>query len=113
MKAFHAKLRLFKTQLRNFNVVHFPTLAEINCAFLNAKLSAKMREYVSVITSLIKEFSRRFQDFSVIEKEITPFTTLFSMHTEEVEESLQLELIETQCDDSPKNQHPLLSQPDF
>ncbi|XP_047196311.1 general transcription factor II-I repeat domain-containing protein 2-like [Hippoglossus stenolepis] len=113
MKAFRAKLRLFESQLRNFNVAHFPTLTEIKCAFPNAKLSAKMGEYVSVITSLMTEFSQRFQDFSVIEKEITLFAAPFSMDAEEVEESLQLELIEVQCDDSLKNQHQLLSLPDF
>ena len=35
------------------------------------------------------------------------------MDAEEVEESLQLELIKMQCDDSLKNQHQLLSLPDF
>ena len=72
-----------------------------------------MAEYVSVITSLMTEFSRRLQDFSVIEKEITLFAAAFSMNAEEVDESLQLELIEIQCDDSLKNQHQLLSLPDF
>ncbi|XP_067453417.1 general transcription factor II-I repeat domain-containing protein 2-like [Thunnus thynnus] len=113
MKAFRAKLRLSESQLRNFNVAHFPTLTEIKCAFPNAKLSAKMGEYVSVITSLITEVTQRFQDFSVIEKEITLFAAPFSVDAEEVEESLQLELIEMQCDDSLKNQHQLLSLPDF
>ncbi|XP_042272649.1 general transcription factor II-I repeat domain-containing protein 2-like [Thunnus maccoyii] len=113
MKAFRAKLRLSESQLRNFNVAHFPTLTEIKSAFPNAKLSAKVGEYVSVITSLITEVTQRFQDFSVIEKEITLFVAPFSVDAEEVEESLQLELIEMQCDESLKNQHQLLSLPDF
>uniref|UniRef100_A0A3B5LSC0 HAT C-terminal dimerisation domain-containing protein n=1 Tax=Xiphophorus couchianus TaxID=32473 RepID=A0A3B5LSC0_9TELE len=95
MKAFRAKLRLFESQLRNFNVAHFPTLTEINAHF-------------QMPSSL-----QRFQDFSVIEKEITLFAAPFSMDAKEVEESLQLELIEIQCDDSLKNQHQLLSLPDF
>ncbi|XP_072221995.1 general transcription factor II-I repeat domain-containing protein 2 [Leuresthes tenuis] len=103
MKAFRAKLCLFETQLRNFNVAHFPTLSEIK----------KKEKYVSVLTSLKTEFSQRFQDFSTIEKEIKLFSTPFVMDAEEVEESLQLELIEMQCDDSLKNQHQLLSLPDF
>lgn len=41
------------------------------------------------------------------------FSTPFLMDAEEVEESLQLELIEMQCDNTPKNQHQLLSLPDF
>ena len=43
-------------------------LNKIKCTFPNAKLSAKMGEYVSVITSLITEFSQRFQDFSVMRR---------------------------------------------
>lgn len=113
MKAFRAKLCLFETQLRNFNVAHFPTLSEIKCGFPNAHLSAKKEKYVSVLTSLKTEFSQRFQDFSTIEKKIKLFSTPFVMDAEEVEESLQLELIEMQCDDSLKNQHQLLSLPDF
>ncbi|XP_074503829.1 general transcription factor II-I repeat domain-containing protein 2-like isoform X2 [Sebastes fasciatus] len=113
MKAFCVKLRLFETQLRNFNVAHFPTLSEVKVAFPEVNLSAKKGKYVSVITSLMTEFSLRFQDFSAIEKEIQLFSTPFLMDAEEVEESLQLELIEMQCDDSLKNQHQLLPLPDF
>ncbi|KAJ8362383.1 hypothetical protein AAFF_G00376110 [Aldrovandia affinis] len=113
MKAFCVKLRLFETQLRNFNLAHFPMLSENKSAFPTTNLSAKKEKYVSVITSLKTEFSRRFQDFSNIEKEIRLFSTPFLMNAEEVEESLQLELIEMQCDDSLKNLHQLLSLPDF
>lgn len=49
------------------------------------------------------QFNQRFQDVSVIEKEIKLFSTPFLLDAEEVEESLQLELIEMQ----------LLSLPDF
>jgi len=48
MKAFCVKLRLFETQLRNFNVAHFPTLSKINIAFPKANVSAKKRKSVSV-----------------------------------------------------------------
>uniref|UniRef100_A0AAR2IL57 HAT C-terminal dimerisation domain-containing protein n=1 Tax=Pygocentrus nattereri TaxID=42514 RepID=A0AAR2IL57_PYGNA len=100
MKAFCVKLNLFKTQLLNFNVVHFPTLSEIRTAYPQANLSAKKGKYVSVITCFEMQFRQRFQDFSVIEKEIKLF-------------NLQLELIEIQCDDSLKNQHQQLSLPEF
>ena len=59
------------------------------------------------------QFNKRFKDFSVIEKQIKLFSTPFLVDAEEVEESLQLELIEMQCDDSLKSQHQLLSLPDF
>lgn len=61
----------------------------------------------------MKKFSQRFQDFSVIEKEIQLFSTSFLMDVDAVEESLKLELIKMQSDDSLKNQHQLLSLPDF
>lgn len=112
MKAFCVKLRLFETQLRSFNAAHFPALSEIKSAFPKADLSAKKEKYASVITSLVTEFNQRFQDFSVIEKQIKLFSTPFLVEAEEVEESLQLELIEMQCDDSLKSQHQLLSLPD-
>uniref|UniRef100_A0A3B3TV26 SPIN-DOC-like zinc-finger domain-containing protein n=1 Tax=Poecilia latipinna TaxID=48699 RepID=A0A3B3TV26_9TELE len=109
MKAFCVKLRLFETQLRSFNPAHFPALSEIKSAFPKTDLSAKKEKYVSVIASLVTEFNQRFQDFSGIEKQIK----LFLVDAEEVEESLQLELIEMQCDDSLKSQHQLLSLPEF
>ncbi|KAI3359992.1 hypothetical protein L3Q82_014321 [Scortum barcoo] len=102
LKAFCVKLRLFEAQLRSFNAAHFPTLSEIKSAFPKADLSAKKEKYVSVIASLVTEFNQRFQDFSVIEKQIKLFSTPFLVDAEEVEESLQLELIEMQCDDSLK-----------
>ncbi|XP_067928414.1 general transcription factor II-I repeat domain-containing protein 2B-like [Watersipora subatra] len=113
MKAFCVKLNLFKTQLRNFNVVHFPTLSEIRTAYPQANLSAKKGKYVSVIACLKTEFRQRFQDFSVIDKEIKLFATTFLVDAKEVEENLQLELIEIQRDDVLKNQHQQLSLPEF
>ncbi|XP_030613825.1 general transcription factor II-I repeat domain-containing protein 2 [Archocentrus centrarchus] len=113
MKAFCVKLRLFEAQLRNFNFAHFPTLSEIKSAFPKANLSLKKGKYLSVITSLMTEFSQRFQDFSNIEKQIKLFSTPFLVDAEGVEESLQLKLIDMQCDDSLRNQHQLLSLPDF
>lgn len=88
-------------------------LSEIKCAFPKSNLSAKIEKYVSVITSLMTEFSQRFQDISVTEKEIRLFSTPFLTEAEEVEKSLQLELTEMQCDTSLKSQHQLLSLPDF
>ena len=114
LKAFCLKLRLFETQLINFiNVVHFPTLAEVKSAFPNDNLSAKKSKYASVVKALLTEFDRRLQEFSVIENKIKLFSTPFLMDAQEVEESLQLELIEMQCDSSLRNQHHLLSLSDF
>ena len=102
-----------EAQLQSFNAAHFPALSEIKSAFPKADLSAKKEKYVSVIASLVTEFNQRFQDFSVTEKQVKLFSTPFLVDAEEVEESLQLELIEMQCDDSLKSQHQLLSLPDL
>lgn len=113
VKAFRVKLRLFEAQLRSFNVAHFPALLEIRTAFPKVNLLAKKEKYVSVITSLATEFDHRFKDFSSIENDIRLFSTPFLIDAQDVEESLQLELIELQCDDFLKSQHQLLSLPDF
>ncbi|KAF7641821.1 hypothetical protein LDENG_00271040 [Lucifuga dentata] len=68
---------------------------------------------MSVITILMTEFSQRFQDFAAIEKDIKVFSTSFSTHVEEVEESIQLEMIEMQCKGSLQSRHQLLSIPEF
>ncbi|XP_076132871.1 general transcription factor II-I repeat domain-containing protein 2A-like [Alosa pseudoharengus] len=99
LKAFCVKLKLLEAQLRNFNVVHFPTLLELKTAFPNANVSARKMEYVSVITSLQAEFGKRFQDFSVIEKDMKLFTTPFSVDVTDVDERMQMEVIEIQCDE--------------
>uniref|UniRef100_A0A671DNN0 SPIN-DOC-like zinc-finger domain-containing protein n=1 Tax=Rhinolophus ferrumequinum TaxID=59479 RepID=A0A671DNN0_RHIFE len=93
MKAFCVKPRLFEAQLCTFNVAPFPTLSEIRSAFPKADLSDRKGKYVS--------------------NDIKLFATPFMINAEEVQESLQLELIEMQCDDSLRNQHQLLSLPDF
>lgn len=113
LKAFCVKLKLLETQLRNFNVVHFATLSELKTAFPNANLSASKMKYVSVITSLQAEFSRRFQDFSVIEKDMKLFTTPFSVDVSDVDEHMQMEVIEIQCDESLRSRHQLLPIPEF
>lgn len=51
-----------------------------------------------LIWCLLKEFSQRFQDvFFFTEKEIKLFSTPFPKDTEEMEESLPLEVIESWC----------------
>lgn len=44
MKSFCVKLRLFETQLKNMNVVHFPVLSKIKSAFPKANISAKKKK---------------------------------------------------------------------
>lgn len=46
-----------------------------------------------MITCLLAEFSKRFYDFSVIEKDIKLFTALFSVDMSDVDERMQMEVI--------------------
>uniref|UniRef100_A0A3Q2Y307 HAT C-terminal dimerisation domain-containing protein n=1 Tax=Hippocampus comes TaxID=109280 RepID=A0A3Q2Y307_HIPCM len=85
MKAFCVKLRLFETQLRSYNAAHFPALSEIKSAFPKADLSAQKEKYC------VYDYISR----------------------DRIQPSLQLELIEMQCDDSLKSQNQLLSLSDF
>uniref|UniRef100_A0A8C7XTI4 HAT C-terminal dimerisation domain-containing protein n=1 Tax=Oryzias sinensis TaxID=183150 RepID=A0A8C7XTI4_9TELE len=96
MKAFCVKLRLFETQIPSFDAAHFPALSEIKSAFPKADLSTKREKYASVLTCHVTEFNQRFQDFSVIEKQIK----LFSTH---LPPSWWMQ----------KNQYQILSLPDF
>lgn len=52
----------------------------------------------------ITEFNQHFQDFPAIDNDIKLFSTPFSVNVE-VQENVQLELIELQCDDSLRSRH--------
>lgn len=54
--------------------------------------------YAADIASLALEFIRRFQDFAVIEKETTLFSSPFSVDPDDAPHQLQLELIDLLCD---------------
>ena len=113
IKAFCVKPHMFETQLRSSHATFFPALSDVMSPYPNTDLSAKNEKYAYVTASLVTEFNQRFQDFSVIEKQIKLFSTPFLVDAEEVKESLQVELIEMQCDDSLKGQRQLPSLPDF
>uniref|UniRef100_A0A671RU68 HAT C-terminal dimerisation domain-containing protein n=1 Tax=Sinocyclocheilus anshuiensis TaxID=1608454 RepID=A0A671RU68_9TELE len=111
--AFAVKLRLFERQISDRNAVHFPSLSEIISSFSDSNIPGKMDKYSTVLTSLITEFNQRFQDFSAIDSDIKLFSTPFSVNVEEVQENVQLELIELQCDDSLRSRHQLLPLSEF
>ncbi|XP_076864060.1 general transcription factor II-I repeat domain-containing protein 2A [Brachyhypopomus gauderio] len=113
MKSFAVKLRLFEKQIRDRNTAHFPALGEIISHFPNANIPENMDKYVTVLTSLIKEFNKRFQDFAAIEKDIQVFSSPFSVDVEGVQGEVQLELIEMQCDDTLRSRHQMLPLPEF
>jgi len=115
IKAFEAKLQLFKRHLLEAisNTAHFSALQEIMTRFPQSNFSAQTRRYALDISSLAEEFKARFQDFAAIEKEITLFSSPFSVDTDDVPNHLQLDLIELQCDTESRNRHQQLSLTNF
>jgi hypothetical protein len=107
VKAFEGKLRLWEIQLQQQNCTHFSRLASIS-----PPLSACLR-YATALADLRMEFQQRFKDVRACEKEMMLFSAPFSIDMTDVAESLQLELIELQCDDSLRSRFSLTSPKEF
>ncbi|GAA6082984.1 general transcription factor II-I repeat domain-containing protein 2 [Tachysurus ichikawai] len=76
-------------------------------------ISTQIQRYVAEISSQAEEFRQHFQDFAAIEKEITLFSSSFSVNPDDATEHLQLELIELQCDAECWSRHQQLPLVDF
>ncbi|XP_061668281.1 general transcription factor II-I repeat domain-containing protein 2B-like [Syngnathoides biaculeatus] len=72
-----------------------------------------MTKYAADISSLVEEFQQRFRDFAAIEKEITLFSSPFSVDPDDAPDHLQLELIELQCDAEHRSRHQQLPLVNF
>ncbi|KAL4152891.1 hypothetical protein QTP88_000724 [Uroleucon formosanum] len=110
VKAFKCKLDLFKTQLQNEDLTHFPaymTYTKIN----NDPISYK--KYSEKIMCLKTEFENRFQDFQYLENDFALFTSPFSIDAVNVSTHIQMELIEIQNDSNLKNKFNDVGVPDF
>ncbi|GBN24034.1 General transcription factor II-I repeat domain-containing protein 2A [Araneus ventricosus] len=83
LKAFKQKLNLFAGSIPSVN-------------------EEKHKNYEDGLKKLHFEFERRFQDFSAIQTEFDIFTMPFNVNCEAVRSDLQLELIELQTNNYPK-----------
>ena len=90
MRTSSRKLVMFCSQLEKFAFTHFPSMSILSPASTEA--------YVSAITDLCEEFTRRFQDFSTHSSKLDAFAKPFSVSPEDSDAALQMELIELQCD---------------
>nr|DBA20368.1 TPA: hypothetical protein GDO54_017157 [Pyxicephalus adspersus] len=115
LKAFGTKLQLFQRHLSQTqpNTIHFPALQEIMNSFSQDNISVQMSRYAADIASLAGEFKRRFQDFASIEKEISLFSSPFSVDPDDAPDQLQLELIELHCDSELRSRYQQLSLVNF
>ncbi|XP_076054448.1 general transcription factor II-I repeat domain-containing protein 2-like [Oratosquilla oratoria] len=94
--AYEVKLRLWEAQLASGQFVHFPHLAA--CAPDNVDLDT----CVSVVTSLHEGFASRFAGVRVLAADFKLFTAPFDFPVEDAPASLQMELVERQCNDEMK-----------
>ena len=92
VKAFKGKLILLTCQVEANNLTQHPTL-------LVCSLSDAQREkYTSLLRASNSKFSRRFEDFKVLENDMplvsSPFLGWFPLNVDNAPTDLQLELID-------------------
>ncbi|XP_056586089.1 general transcription factor II-I repeat domain-containing protein 2B-like [Triplophysa dalaica] len=103
VKAFKQKLLLLKRHLSAGILAHFPCLKEAGM------MKEKLPEYDAVLSNLIQEFDRRFEDFRNSAADFELFSQPFTISVDTVSDDLQMELIDLQCDSELK--HKFRSQP--
>ncbi|KZC15100.1 General transcription factor II-I repeat domain-containing protein 2 [Dufourea novaeangliae] len=109
INAFKQKLLLWRKQIEKENLSHFES-----CQYLLIKSpKLKFTEYAHQIKLLETEFDRRFSDFKSCELQFRLFTSPLSIDIEIVDENLQMELIEIQCDSLLKQKCMEVGIPDF
>ena len=96
VKALRMKLKLFSRQLSQNITTHFPTLETMAPQMISTE------KYTNMISALDNEFARRFADFQKLAVEFDILSSPFTTDFEKVPDTLQLELIDLQCDSTLK-----------
>ncbi|KAI5945386.1 General transcription factor II-I repeat domain-containing protein 2B [Manis javanica] len=107
IRAFLAKLCLWETHLARNNLAHFPTLKSVSRNESDGLI------YIPKIAELKTEFQKRLSDFKLYESELTLFSSPFSMKIESVQEALQMEVIDLQCNTVLKTKYDKVGIPEF
>ena len=105
--AFEVKLLLWEAELASGQFVHFPRLAA--CAPDDVDLGT----CVSVVNSLREEFASHFAGVRVLAADFKLFTAPFDFPVEDAPGSLQMELVELQCNNEMKSKFRISSPLSF
>ena len=98
VKAFTTKLVLWKAQLSQTNLCHFPA-----CKVLaNAGTPFSGKKYADAILKLQEEFDHRFADFKMHRTTFQIFADPFSFDVQNAHPVLQMKLTDLQCNSELK-----------
>ncbi|XP_014460030.1 general transcription factor II-I repeat domain-containing protein 2-like [Alligator mississippiensis] len=107
VKSFMMKLLLFSHQIGNKEFSNFPTLQQVTVCDQN------LEKYMSSLLNLHAELSRQFEDFQMIENDLSLVSSPFTFDVDNAPSELQLELIDLQCDALLVQQFKLVPLPRF
>lgn len=93
VRAFSTKLVLWKAQLSQTNLCHFPACK----ALMDSGTPFSGEKYADTILKLQEEFDHRFADFKTHRATFQIFADPFSFDVEDAPPVVQLELIDLQC----------------
>ena len=92
VKAFMTKLQFLSRQQESNYLTHMQTLKELFPSDDN------LRRYSSTLRALHGEFSRRFQNFRIMESEMHLISSPFICNVDDAPSDVQLELVDLQSD---------------
>lgn len=102
-----AKLSLWETHLTVNNLAHFPSLKSVSRNESDGLIN------IPKMVQLKIEFQKRFFDFKHYANELTLFSSPFSVNTGSVNEDLQMEVTELQCNTTLKTKYGDIGIPEF
>lgn len=97
INGFKQKLVLWQRQIQKETLTHF----ECCQILLQKSPDLKFSEYVNQLKLLETGFERRFLDFKKSENQFNLFISPLTIDVETVDENIQMEINETQCDSIP------------
>jgi len=108
IKSFKCKLSLWAKQLAAGNLAHLSSLQVVS-----EVEAQRLKDNEDVVSELLAEFDRRFQEFKDLEPQFALFATPFAVDAESISEEVQMELLNLQCDTVLKQKYTDVGVPEF